>query len=176
MKILCAHRGASRLGFDHQRIDAVAILDDAAGEGVEQERDAAPEQHLVGRAFVGRGVVGLRHGAAEDRVGRVEAVEAGETREQFVGDAMHDLADLAVHIGVKSAEIGDARRRPHAAKKAVALDEQRAPPERAGRSRRGDAGRAAAEHDDVVFSAHGDFARGLADDGRGGGGHWRRRA
>ena len=70
------HGGASRLGLDHQRINVVAFLDDAAGEGMEQERDAAPEQHLVGRAFVGRGVVGLRHGAAEDRVRRVEAVEA----------------------------------------------------------------------------------------------------
>ena len=166
MKIARTHGGASRLGLDHQRINVVAFLDDAAGEGMEQERDAAPEQHLVGRAFVGCGVVGLRHGAAEDRVRRVEAVEAGKPREQLVGDAVHDLADLAVHIGMEPAEIGDACRRPHAAEKAVALDEQRALPERTRRCRRGNAGRAAAEHDDVVFSAHGDFARGLADDVR----------
>jgi hypothetical protein len=165
----CTNRGTSRLRLDHQRIDAVlTVLDDAAGEGVEQQRDATPEQHLVGRAFIRRGVVGLRHGAAEDRVGRVEAVEPGEAREQLVGDAVHDLADLAMHIGVQSAEIGDAGRRPHAAEKAVALDKQRSAPERTGRSRRSDAGRPPAEHDDIVFTAHGDFARGLADDVRGG--------
>ena len=164
----CAHGGASRLRLDHQRIDAAVVLDHAAGESVEQDRDAAPEQHLVGRALVGRGVVGLRHGPAEDRVGRVEAVEAGEAREELVGDAVHDLTDLAMHIRMQTAEIGDAGRRPHAAEKAVALDEQGAPPERACRGRCGDAGRAAAEHDDVVFAAHGNFARRLADDIRGG--------
>ena len=168
-----AHGAASRLGLDDQRLDAALVLYNAAGEGVEQDRDAAPEQHLVGRAFIGRSVVGLRHGAAEDRVRRVEAAEAGESRQQLVGDAMHDLADLAVHIGMQPAEIGDAGRRPHAAEKAVTLDEERAPPECASRGRGGNAGRPAAEHDDVVFAAHGDFPRRLADhvrgDGHGGG-------
>ena len=59
---------------------------------------------------------------------------------------------VAVHVGVQAAEVGDAGGRAHAAEKAVALDEQRARAVPRRRGRRGDAGRAAAEHDDVVLA------------------------
>ena len=105
-----------------------------AAERVKQDVDALAEQQVVGRALVGGGVVGLRRDLAEYAVRRVEAAEPVDAREQFVGDAVHDLPDLAVHVGVQSAEIGDAGGGAHAAEKAVAFDQQHLRPSRAARA------------------------------------------
>ena len=110
---------------------------------------------VVGRALEGSGVVGLRVRLAEDEVRLAEAAERTHALEQVVGDPVHDLADLAVHVGVQAAEVRDAGRGAHAAEKAVALDQQRARAMPCRRRRGGDAGRAAAEHDDVVFAEDG---------------------
>ena len=61
----------------------------------------------------------------------VQPAQGAHALQQFVGHAVHHLADLAVHVGVQAAEVGDARRRAHAAEEAVALDQQRARPARA---------------------------------------------
>jgi hypothetical protein len=62
--------------------------------------------------------------AAEQEVRLVQAVQGAHALQQLVGQAVHHLADLAVHIGVQAAEVGDAGRRAHAAEEAVALDQQ----------------------------------------------------
>ncbi len=80
---------------------------------------------------------------------------------------MHHLANLAVHVGVQAAEVGDARRRAHAAEEAVALDQQRALPGPRGSSGGRDAGRAAAQHHDIELAENGRLAAGL---GQGSGG------
>ena len=68
---------------------------------------------------------------------------------------------------MQPAEIGHPRRRAHAAEKAVALDQQRAPPRARGGHRRGNAGGPAAEHGDFVFAVERDLARGFGDGARG---------
>ena len=130
---------------------------------MKQHVDFARGEKIVGRAFVGRGVVSLRLGLAEDQMRFVETAEPVDARQQIVGDAMHDLTDIAVHIGMQPAEIGDAGGGAHAAEKAVALDQQRFAPERAGRRSRGDAGGAAAEHDDLVSAEDRRLTRRLGD-------------
>ncbi len=85
----------------------------------------------------------------------VEPAEPVDAREQFVGNAVHHLADVAVHVGVQAAEIGDARRGAHAAEEAVALDQQHRAAVLAGGGGGGNAGRPAAEHDHVIFAGNG---------------------
>ena len=97
---------------------------------------------------------------------RVQAAEPVDARQQFVGDAVHDLADLAMDIGVQPAEIGDAGRGAHAAEKAVALDQQHLASVVAAAARRGDAGRSAAQHHHVVFAADRGLARRFGDAGK----------
>ena len=139
------------------------VLHDAGRERVEQQFDAVGREQRIGRALERRHVVGLRVDLAEDQVRRIEAVQRTHAVEQLVGDAVHDLADLAVDVRVQPAEIGHAGGGAHAAEKAVALDQQhpRAVARRAGGG--GDAGRAAAEHDDVEFAEHRHLARRLGD-------------
>ena len=144
MKIFAAHRHAAGFGLDQERIDARAVHHDAGGERMKQHIDLARGEEIVGRAFIGRGVVSLRLGLAEDQMRLVETAERVDAAEQIVGDAVHDLADIAVHIGVQPAEIGHAGGSAHAAEEPVALDQQRLAPERAGGGGRGDAGRPAA--------------------------------
>jgi hypothetical protein len=85
-------------------------------------------------------------------VRRVEAAEPRNAPEQVVGDAVHDLPHLAVHVGVQAAEIRHPRGGSHAAEKAVALYQQRGPAGARGCDRGGDAGGTAAENDDFVFT------------------------
>ena len=126
---------AAGFGFDQQCLDAAIVVhDDAGGERVKQNVDLVRQQQIVGRAFIRGGVVGLRQNFAEHEMRRVEAAEFVDARQQIVGDAMHDLFDLAMHVGMQAAEIGDAGRRAHAAEKAVAFDQQ-ARCGRAGRRR-----------------------------------------
>src|SRR5712675_2396439 len=113
---------------------------------------------------IGGGVVGLRLGLAENDMRRVEPAEPVDARQEFVGDAVHHLTDLAVHIGEEPAEIGDAGGRSHAAQKAIALDQQRAPARAGGGRRRRDAGGSAAQHHDLVVVAYRDLAFGLVDE------------
>ena len=160
-----AHGDAARFRLDHQRIDRAAVgrPHDAAGERVEERAGAGVGEHRVGRALEGGGVVGLGVDAAEDQVRRVQPAERAHAVEQVVGDAVHDLPDLAVHVGVQAAEVGDAGGGAHAAEEAVALDEQRrgAVPRSGGR--RGDAGRPAAEDDDVALGMDRRAARGFVN-------------
>jgi hypothetical protein len=60
-----------------------------------------------------------------------------------IADQLLDLADLAMHVGVQAAEVGDPSSGAHAAQKSVALDEQRARAMPGRRGRGGDPGRAA---------------------------------
>ena len=93
----------------------------------------------------------------------VETAEPVDARQQIVGDAVHDLTDIAVHVGMKPAEIGDAGGGAHAAEKAVAFDEKRLPPERASGRSGGDAGGTAAEDDDLVVAEDRRLTRRLGD-------------
>ena len=68
-----------------------------------------------------------------------------------------------MHVGMQPAELGDAGGGAHAAEEAIALDQQRLAAERRGRRRGRDAGRAAAQHDHVVFAPHRQIAFRLAD-------------
>ena len=132
-------------------------IDDAGGQRMKQNIDLVRQQQIVGRAFIGGGVVGLRLDLAEHQMRRVQAAEPVDARQQFVGDAVHDLFDLAMHIGVQAAEIGDAGGGAHAAEKAVALDQQHAAAMHAGGGRGRDPGRSAAQHHDIVFAASSGF-------------------
>ena len=91
---------------------------------MEQQLDAGVEQQRVGGALEGGGVVGLGVDPAEDQVRLVQAAERAHPRQQVVGDAVHHLDDLAVHVGVQAAEVGHAGGGAHAAEEAVALDQQ----------------------------------------------------
>ena len=122
-------RTAQRPGLrlDEQRVDAPRVV-----HARRRPRSAwnststpAPSSSASAAHLERRGVVGLRQDLAEDEMRLVEAVERAHALEQVVGDAVDDLADLAVHIGVQAAEVGDAGGGAHAAEEAVALDEQR---------------------------------------------------
>ena len=139
----------------------------AGAERVEQDVHLVMAEQIVGRDLVGRGVVGLRQDFAQDQMRRVEPAETVDARQQFGGDALHHAVHLAMNIGMQPAEIGHARRRAHAAEKAITLDQQRAPARARGRDGRGDAGGAAAEHGDFVFAVERDLARGFGDGARG---------
>src|SRR5205814_2083077 len=69
-----------------------------------------------------------------------------------IGDAVHHLPMLAIHLGMQAAEIREARRGAGAAEKAVALDEHRGTPCPARRGCGGNAGRSAAQHDDFILA------------------------
>ena len=98
--------GAAGLGLDDQRADGVVgVHHDAGAERVEQDFGAVAEQQIVGRAFVGRGVVGLRLDLAERDMRLVQAAEPVDARQQFVGDAVHHLAVLAMDVGMQPAEV-----------------------------------------------------------------------
>ena len=128
MKISAAHRLPAGLGFHHQRVDARLVMHhDAGAERVKENIDLVRGQQIVGGDLVGRGVIGLRQDFSEDQMRRIEPAEPVDAPEQLGGDALHHPMHLAKNIGMQPAEIGDARRRPHAAEKAVALDQQRAP-------------------------------------------------
>src|SRR5947209_7297613 len=92
---------------------------------------------------------------------RAEAAQAIDALEQLVGDAVHDLADLAVHIGMQSAEIRDACRRAHAPEEAVALHEQRGTAAPRRRCCRRNSGGSSTQDDDVVFTDDRRIAGGL---------------
>ncbi len=64
---------------------------------------------------------------------------------------------------MQPAEIGHARGRAHAAEKAVALDQQRAPAGARGSHRRGDAGGSATEHGDFILAVERNLACGFGD-------------
>ena len=100
---------------------------------------------------------------AQDQVRFVQAVQGAHAIEQFVGHAVHDLAYMAVHVGMQAAEVGHARRRAHAAQKAVAFDQQhvRAVACRAGRGEQ--AGGTAAEHHDFIFAVQCNLPGGFGD-------------
>jgi hypothetical protein len=104
---------------------------------MKQHFHLARGEQIVGRAFIGRGIVSLRLGLAEDQMRFVEPAERVDPRQQIIGDAVHDLANVAMHIAVQAAEIGHARGGAHTAEKAVTFDQKRLAPKSAGR---GDAG------------------------------------
>ena len=68
-----------------------------------------------------------------------------------------------MHIGMQPAEIGDTRGCPHAAEKAIALDQERTPTRARGGHRRGYTGGAATEDGDFVFAVNRYFPCGFFD-------------
>jgi hypothetical protein len=96
-------------------------------------------------------------------VRRVQPAEAIDASQKFGRYALHHPVHLAENIGMQPAEIGDARRRAHAAEKAVTLDQQRPPPRPRRRDRSRNPGRPAAEDCDVIFAIERDLARGFGD-------------
>ena len=159
-----AHRDPPRLGLEQDRVDPPVVgLAGADGEGVEQELHAVGHEHRIGGALERRHVVRLRVDLAEDEMRLVEAVERAHAVEQVVGNAVHDLPDVAEDVGVQAAEVGDAGRSAHAAEKAVALDQENACAVACRRRGRGNAGRTAAQHHDVERAEDGRVAGGLAD-------------
>ena len=172
------HGGPAGSGFDQQRADrAAAVHPHAHRLRMEQQLGAAGQHELVGSDLEGRVVVGLRGDPpAEQPMRLVEPVQRAHAIEQLVGQAVHHLADLAVHVGVQAAEVGHTRGRAHAAQKTVTLHQQRALPGARGSGRGGDAGRPAAEHHDVEMAENRRLPCGLGDAGGGGvgwGGHGR---
>ena len=166
-----AHRLPAGLGLDHQRVDALVVMHRHAGaERMKEDIDLVGGEQIVGRDLVGRGVIGLRQDFAEDQMRRIQPAEPIDPRQQLGGDALHHAMHLAMNIGMQPAEIRHPRRRPHAAEKAVALDQQRAPPGARGSHGGGDARRSAAEHGDFIFAIERDLARGFGDGVRGQGG------
>ena len=141
----------------------VVLHHHAGAERMKEDVDLVRGQQIVGRDLVGRGVVGLRQDLAEDQMRRVEPVEPVDPRQQIGGDALHHPMHLAMNIGVQPAEIRHPRGRAHAAEKAVALDQQRAPPGARGSDRSGNAGGPAAEHGDFIFAVERNLARGFFD-------------
>ena len=135
----------------------------AGAERMKENVDLVRGQQIVGRDLVGRGVVGLREDFAEDQMRRVQPAEPVDPRKQVGGDALHHPMHLAMDIGMQPAEIRHARGRAHAAEKAVALDQQRAPPGARGGDRGRDAGRTAAEHGDFIFAVERNLARRFFD-------------
>jgi hypothetical protein len=83
---------------------------------------------------------------------RVEPVEPADPCEQIGSDTLHHPTHLAMNIGVQPAKVCHAGSRAHAAKKAVALDQQRAPAGPRGSHGRGDAGWSATEDRDFIFA------------------------
>ena len=140
-----------------------SVHDDAGAERVKQDVHAVSEQQIVRRAFVGRRVVGLRRDLAEHDMRCVEPAEPVDPRQELIGDAVNHLLDFAMDVGVQPAEVGDARGRSHAAEEAVTLDQQRLASVHGSRRRSRDPGGAAAEHDHIVFAAHGKIACRLPD-------------
>ena len=135
----------------------------AGPERVEEDVDLVGGEQIVGRDLVGRGVIGLREDFTENEMRRVQPVEPIDPRQQVGGDPLHHAVHLAMDVGVQPAEIGHARGRAHAAEEAITLDQQRAPPcPRRGNGGR-DAGRPAAEHDDVIFAIERNLARRFFD-------------
>jgi hypothetical protein len=140
------NRATAGFVLDQQRLDArLTVHDDADRERVKADVDLVRDEEIVGGAFQGRGVVCLGEYLAEHHVRRVQPAELVDARQQIVGDAMHDLFDVAMHIGMQPAEIGDAGRRAHAAEESITFDQQHAPPVHASRSRGCDTGGTAAE-------------------------------
>ena len=159
-----AHRPAARFRLHDQRVDGVLVVHrHARRKRVKQQLRARAQHQVVGRALVGRHVVGLGLGLAEDQVRRVQSAQGVDALQQFVGDAAHHAADLAVDVGVQPAEVGDAGRRAHAAEETVALHEHGRAALARRRPGRGDARRAAAEHHDFGLAEDFCFSFRLGD-------------
>ena len=160
-----AHRATPRARLQDQRVDRLRVMHgDADSERVKQRLGAARGKKIVGGDLVGGIVISLRHAlAAEQHMRRVQAAEPVDAAEKVVGDAMHDLAQLAMHVGVQAAEVRYSRSGAHAAEKAVALDDERGEPGAGGDRGSGDPRRSAAEHDDIVLAEERRLARGFFD-------------
>jgi hypothetical protein len=158
-------RDTARPRLEDERVDRPRVMHgDPDRQRMKQKLRAARGEEIVGGDLVGGIVVGLRHAlAAEQDVRRVEAAKPVDAAEKVVGDAMHDLLELTMHIGMQATEIGDARGRAHAAEKAVALDNESREPRARRHSRRGNARRPTAEHDNIVLAEERRLARGLFD-------------
>ena len=135
----------------------------AGAKRMEQNVHAVARQQIVGRDLVSRSVIGLRQNLSEDQMRRIEPAETVDAREQIGGDALHQPVHLAMNIGVEPAEIGDPRRRPHAAEEAVALDQQRAAARARGSHRGGNAGGSAADHRHFILAVERHLACGFFD-------------
>jgi hypothetical protein len=164
---LCADGPPARACFHQQRGDVLAIVvhRHARGQGMEQQLRAARQQQLVGGALVGRAVVGLGQRAAEDRMRLVQPAQRVDAPQQLVGHAVHHALEIAMHVGMQPAEVGDTGRCAHAAEEAVALDQQHLAPGRSGTGRGGDAGRAAAQHQHVGLGEQGRAPGGFVQGG-----------
>ncbi len=148
------HRVAARSGLDQRGVDGRRTVHDEADDpGVEQQLRAAA-QHQIVRRHLERGVVvGLRGDlAAEQRVRLLEPAQALHAIEQVVRHAVHHSLDVAVHVGVQAAEVGDAGGGAHAAQEAIRLDQQGLAASARGRGGGGDAGGATAHHDHVELA------------------------
>ena len=94
MKMRPIDGGAAGFCLHDQRADGVVGVHHHAGaERMEEDVGAVAEQQIVGGAFVGGGVVGLRLDLAERHMRLVQPAEPVDARQQLVGDAMHHLAD-----------------------------------------------------------------------------------
>ena len=163
------HRLPPGLGLDHQRVDAGLVMHhDTGAERMKEDVDLMGGQQIIGRDLVGRGVIGLRQDLAEDQMRRIEPAEPIDPCQEIGGHALHHPMHLAEHIGVQPAKVRHPRRGAHAAKKAVALDQQRAAASARRSHGSSDAGGSATEHDDFVFAVERNLAGGFGD---GFGGH-----
>ncbi|KAG0924414.1 hypothetical protein G6F31_019121 [Rhizopus arrhizus] len=116
-----AHGAAARFGLEEQGVHAAVLgACKAGGQGMEQHLRPAFLHQAVGRALEGRDVVGLGVDLAQDQMRIIQPVHGAHAVQQVVGHAVHDLADVAVDVGVQPAEVRDACRRAHAAQEAVA--------------------------------------------------------
>ncbi len=159
-----AHRLPPGLGLHQKRVDAALVVhDDTGAERMKQNVDLVMREQIVGRDLVGRRVISLRQDLAEDQMRRVQPAEPVKPIKQIGGDPPHHPVHLAINIGMQPAEIRDPGGRAHAAEKAVALDQKRAPPGACARDGGCDSRRAAAEDGNVILAVDRYMSRGFLD-------------
>ena len=136
----------------------------AAAQRVEQELHARVQQQLVGRAFVGRDVVGAHADAAlQPSCGALRPPSRVDALEQVVGHAMHQLRDLAVATCRRGRRNWSRRRRCPCRRENRSARPADVARRAARRGRGRDAGRPTADHDDLVLDKDGHRTGGFAD-------------
>ncbi len=154
-----AHRDAAGLGLEQQRVEAaVRMTNDACRKRMEQQLDSVIGQQRIGGALERRHVVGLRVDLAEHQMRFVQAIEPAHPHQQVIRDAMHDLADVAKHVGMQAAEVRHAGGGAHPAEEAVAFGQQHPRAIAGGCRGCADAGGAAAQYHHVKGAEHRDVA------------------
>src|SRR5690606_11959280 len=100
-----ANRLTPGLGLDDEVLDTAALLDHRRRMRVEKNLHPMAQQHLIGRAFISRGIVGAHAYAPLHAVlWLVEAAEFVQTFEELIDHAVDQLHHLAIAATVQAGE------------------------------------------------------------------------